>query len=78
MPHNIRVADVGDGVVREIDSTMDDLIIREMANIILDDDVELASNVPISAEAIEGVPLWRWEMMQRLLRLLRICGRMGR
>ncbi|XP_009760617.1 uncharacterized protein [Nicotiana sylvestris] len=36
---------------------MDDFVIREAATIILEDNFELASNVPILAEVVEGVHL---------------------
>lgn len=60
VPHKRRLVDIGDRVVRAADSTMDDFIIRKMATIILEYNVELASDVPASVEVVEGVPLPFW------------------
>lgn len=57
VPCKKRSVDVSDGVARAVDSVMDDFIIRETATIVLDDDVRLASKVPILAEAVRGVSL---------------------
>lgn len=57
MTHKRRSVDVGDTVARAIDLTIDDFVICEMTTVILEDDIELASDVLISLEAVEGVPL---------------------
>ncbi|XP_070035622.1 uncharacterized protein [Nicotiana tomentosiformis] len=55
VPRKRRSVDVSNRVARAVDSMIDDFVIHEMVTKILEDDAEMASEVLISAEAVEGV-----------------------
>lgn len=57
LPCKWRSVDIGDGVARAVDPVIDDFIVHETATIVLEDDIELASEVQRSVEVVEGVSL---------------------
>lgn len=57
IPCKRRSVDIGDGVVRAVDSVVGDFMQREMETIVMEDVFGPVSNIPRSAEVDEGMSL---------------------